>query len=69
MLGTHRCIKPQTTSTYSLLGISKGYEMVECAPSLVTSVDLSRFRDLVFSDFADTDQRIVPAGGTDGLCL
>ena len=32
VLGTHICIKLQTTSTYSLLGISKGYEMVECAP-------------------------------------
>ena len=37
--------------------------------SLVTSVDLSMFRDLEFPDFADTDQRIVPAGGTDGLYL
>ena len=37
--------------------------------SLVTSVDLSMLRDLEFSDFADTDQRIVPAGGTDGLYL
>ena len=37
--------------------------------SLVTSVDLSMFRDLEFSDFADADQHIVPAGGTDGLYL
>ena len=37
--------------------------------SLVTSIDLSMFRDLEFSDYADTDQRIVPAGVTDGLYL
>ena len=37
--------------------------------SLVTSVDLSMFRDLEFFDFADTDQRIVPARGTDVLYL
>ena len=32
VLGTHICIKLQTSSAYSLLGISKGYEMVECTP-------------------------------------